>query len=137
MTDIAVEKWTYAPPDRSWLLFEATGNSGPVPTTHGVIDFSLFDAATQYPDGYIPAGTLVGVVTASGSYGPYNDTATDGRQTAAGFLYNPVHVPDDTARKVTVAVIDCFAIVSTSRLPESSGYNAAAAADLPLVKFRA
>lgn len=34
----------------------------------------------------IKGGTVMGKITASGKYGPYDATATDGRQTALGFL---------------------------------------------------
>ena len=38
----------------------------------------------------LPAGTVLGKITASGKYGPYDDTATDGRQTAVGILAEEV-----------------------------------------------
>jgi len=34
----------------------------------------------------LSAGTVLGKITASGKYGPYNDAASDGRQTAVGIL---------------------------------------------------
>jgi hypothetical protein len=34
----------------------------------------------------LTAGTVLGKITASGKYGPYDPTATDGRQTAVGIL---------------------------------------------------
>lgn len=52
----------------------------------GTLDVSKFTAGTHYPNGFIPGGTKLGVVTATGLYGPYDDTATDGRQTLDGFL---------------------------------------------------
>lgn len=137
MTDISVEKKTFLPADRPWLLFEATGNNGPVPTTHGILDFALFTAGTHYPNGFIPSGVLVGRVTTGGKLGPYSNAAVDGRQTAVGFLYNAVAVPTDTARKVAAAVVDCFAIVSESRLPSGHGLDAAAKAELPMIAYRA
>lgn len=137
MTDIAVESTSYQVPDRSWLLFEAEGGGGqPVPTTSGTIDFSKFTSGTHYPNGYIASGTVLGVVTASGKLAPYASGASDGSQTPVGILYNPISVPADTSRKVQVAFVDCFAIVSISRLPANSGYAGAVATALPLVKFR-
>lgn len=137
MTDIAVETASYTPPDRSWLLTELTGDGQSVSTTSGTIDFTKFTAGTHYPNGYIPSGTVVGVVTTGGRVGPYDNAASDGRQTATGLLYNPIQVPTDTARKVQVAIVDSFAVVSASRLPAASGLDAAGQADLPLIKFRA
>jgi len=34
----------------------------------------------------LSAGTVLGKITASGKYGPYSASATDGRQTAVGIL---------------------------------------------------
>jgi hypothetical protein len=52
--------------------------SGTVAVTTG------FVAGTHYPTGTLPSGTAVGKITASGKYGRYDDTATDGRQTLVG-----------------------------------------------------
>lgn len=137
MTDIAVETLTYLPPDRPWLLFSAVGHEGPVPTDSGIINFALFTAGTHYPNGFIPSGVLLGRVTTGGRLGPYDNAATDGRQTAVGHLYNATRVPADTARRVAVAIVDSFAVVSESRLPTGHGLDAAGKAELPLVKYRA
>lgn len=52
----------------------------------GTFDVALFTAGTHYPKGYLRSGTPVGKVTANGRYGPYDNTATDGRETLVGFL---------------------------------------------------
>lgn len=52
----------------------------------GTLDVSKFTAGTYYPNGVIPGGTKLGLVTATKLYGPYDDTATDGRETLVGFL---------------------------------------------------
>ena len=137
MTDIAVDTLTYLPADRPWLLFEAVGHQQPVSTDAGLINFALFTLATHYPDGFIRSGVVLGRVTVGGRLGPYSDTATDGRQTAVGFLYNATRVPTDLTRRVSTAFVDCFAVVWESRLPTGHGLDTAAKADLPLVKFRA
>jgi Bacteriophage lambda head decoration protein D len=137
MTDITVESSTYLPADRPWLLFEAVGHQQPSPTDSGLINFALFTSGTHYPDGFIPSGVLLGRVTTGSRLGPYDNTATDGRQTAVGFLYNATRVPADTAKKVAVAFVDVFAVVWESRLPSGHGLDAAAKAELPLLKFRA
>lgn len=68
--------------DPSWL-----GSAhGYEATESATLDVSAFDAETHYPDGYIPGGTPVGEITASGKYGPYDDSATDGTETLAGFV---------------------------------------------------
>lgn len=80
------------PDDPSWLG-SAHGLDATDPAT---LDVSAFTAGTHYPDGYIPGGTPVGKITASGKYGPYDDTAVDGRQTLAGFVVAPRLVDGQT-----------------------------------------
>ncbi|MDY0829128.1 hypothetical protein SK224_08315 [Microbacterium sp. BG28] len=57
----------------------------------GQLNPTLFTAGTHYnlngaTDNVIPSGVAVGQVTATKLYGPYDATATDGRQTLAGFI---------------------------------------------------
>jgi Bacteriophage lambda head decoration protein D len=137
MTDISVEsRGQFTTDDRPWLLFEAVGHQQPVATDFGVLDFTKFTANTHYPNGFIPSGILLGRVTTGGRLGPYSNSASDGRETAVGFLYNATKVPANTATKVAAAVVDAFAVVSESRLPTNHGLDAAAKAELPLIKFR-
>lgn len=71
----------------------------------------------------LSAGTVLGKITASGKYGPYDDTATDGRQTAVGILGEDV---DATSSDVgTFMYVHC--IVDTSKL---IGIDANGQADL-------
>lgn len=78
--------------DQSWLA-----------TAHGTqtarsitLDTSAFTAATHYPNGYFPSGLPLGLITASGLYGPYDGAAVDGRETLVGFLFTAVDAPTDT-----------------------------------------
>lgn len=55
--------------------------------THGIYncrtnapDATLF-TSTDYPDGYVPSGTPLGIVTATGKVGPYTGDSTDEVQT--------------------------------------------------------
>jgi hypothetical protein len=140
MTDISVETKIYGPDDRAWLIGEAVGHQASTLSTKsaGLIDFTLFTANTHYPNGYLPSGLVLGVVTSGGALGPYSNAASDGRQTAVGFLYNSVSVPTPTsARKVAATVVDAFARVSESRLPANHGLDTAGKADLPLIRFDA
>ncbi len=137
MTDISVETRSFGPDDRAWLLTELVGHQQSTATVYGGnIDFSLFTANTHYPNGYLPSGLLLGKVTATGRLGPYSNGATNGTETAVGFLYNATRVPASTATRVAGTVVDSFAIVSESRLPANHGLDAAAKAELPLIKFR-
>lgn len=137
MTDITVRTTTFTQGSRSWLLFEADGVTGPVPRATGVINFALFTAGTHYPDGFLPAGLVLGRVTSGGKLGPYSNAAVDGRQTAVGFLFNDTPVPTNTADPVVVALVDSFAAISEARLPANHGLDTAAKAELPLIVFRA
>ena len=47
------------------------------------------------------AGTVVGKITASGKYVPYNNSATDGSEVAAGILYHAV-ADKSTDQKATI-----------------------------------
>lgn len=137
-TDITVTSDTYQDSNRNWLLAELNGTVGPVAgRTAGVINYALFTANTHYPNGYIASGTFLGRVTSGGKLGPYDDAASDGRQTCVGILFNNERVPASTAQVATVPFIDSFATVSIAKLPANSGTDANGRADLPLVKFRA
>lgn len=133
MTDIAVERKQFQVDDRDWLLFEAQGNPGPVPTSSGVLDLTAFTAGTHYPQGWIPSGVLL-ALTDDDRLGPYTGAEDT---TPVGLLYNAVSVTGDLSRKVGAAYVDCFAVVSESRLPSGSGIDADAKTALPLIQFRA
>lgn len=68
--------------DPSWL---GSGH-GLDSTESATLLVSAFTEGTHYPNGYIPGGTPVGKITASGKYGPYSDAAVDGRQTLVGHV---------------------------------------------------
>lgn len=59
---------------RPWLYGEAPSNG----VITGVLDLTKFGTlASLFPDGYIPAGTSVGLVTADGTYGAYNGGSSE------------------------------------------------------------
>ena len=65
--------------DQTWLgSAHGTDNAKTV-----TIDISAFTEADHCPDGYVPSGTRLGKITASGAYGPYAPAAdgTDEVQT--------------------------------------------------------
>ena len=88
MTDIGVFTQSFQSEDRSWLLseFEDAYAIG------GTLDITKFTAGTHYANGYIPSGTILGQVTTGGLWGPYDDTAVDGRNTAIGILASSLRV---------------------------------------------
>ena len=80
--------------------------------------FELFEAEHS-PEGFIPSGTVIGRVTASGLYGPYDDTALDGREVARGHLFDAVRITrgDGNALTRAGAAMLWEGIVLLSKLP--------------------
>lgn len=81
--------------------------------------------------GKLEAGTVLGRITASGKYKPYDDNNTDGSEVAAAILIYDV---DATSADVTAVVIFRLAEVFTNRLKWAatvlSGEKTTAYADL-------
>lgn len=80
--------------DPSWL-----GSAHGTDATQSItLDLSKFDKETYWPKGRIRSGTPLGVITASGLYGPYTAEPEagdeDGTETLVGFLYADVVVLD-------------------------------------------
>lgn len=135
-TDISVTTTAYQVEDRSWLLSEHGTDPGTTPSI--TLDVSAFTAGTHYPNGYIKSGTPLGKITATGLYGPYDNAAVDGRQTAEGLLFSSVKVPNpaDTTVDVGGAMV-VHGFVKLSRLPAAPVLDAAGQADLKLIHFTA
>lgn len=142
MTDISVTTVGYQVEKRSWLL----SKHGTEDTPSVTLDVSAFTAGTHYPNGYFPSGLAVGVITAASDakktvVGPYDDTATDGRQTCAGILFSSVKVPNpaDTTKDVGGAIL-VHGFVDPAKLPLQTGagsLDANGKADLKLIHFSA
>ena len=119
---------------RGWLRGMHGTDPGSNPSV--TLDLSLFPAAL-YPNGYVPSGTVVAQVTASGLYGPYDNSATDGRQTAQGLLFDSENVAAGQTRAVNAILR--HGNVDETRLPFKTGagaVDAAAKADLPLIDWK-
>jgi hypothetical protein len=69
MTDISVLNTAFQVENRSWLLSPHGTDPGTTPSI--TLDVSAFTAGVHYPNGYIPSGTNLAKITASGLYGPY------------------------------------------------------------------
>jgi hypothetical protein len=113
--------------DQSWL-----GSAHGTDATETIsLDTSTFTKGTHYPDGYFRSGIPLGLITATKKYGPYNDTATDGRQTLVGFLYSAVQAPTDNTVDPSAAMLT-HGKVRVSRLPlgavDAAGHTDLAAA---------
>jgi hypothetical protein len=100
---------------RDWLA----GDHGTDIALSVTLDVTKFTAGTHYPDGYVKSGIPLGKITTGGKYGPYDDTAVDGRQTLVGFLFTGVEVVTRRGATLSSAVgsmlVHCA--VKESKLP--------------------
>ncbi|MER5608349.1 head decoration protein [Micromonospora tulbaghiae] len=125
--------------DRSWL-----GDLDGTQATRSItLVPALFTMATHFPKGVLRSGIVLGRVTANGAtkgmYGPYDNTATDGREVAKGFLFNTIQMVEDggllTANKGAPMLERGF--IRPWLLPAGNGLDAAARVDLAAhFKFR-
>jgi len=98
--------------DQSWL-----GSAHGTDATETVtLDTSTFTAGTHYPDGYFKSGIPLGVITAGGKVGPYDDAAVDGREVLVGFLFAAIKAPADNTLDPSGAMLT-HGKVRESRLP--------------------
>lgn len=98
--------------DQSWL-----GSAHGTDATETIaLDTSTFTKGTHYPDGYFKSGIPLGRITAGGKYGPYDNAASDGRQTLVGFLFAAVAAPADNTIDPAAALLT-HGKVRASRLP--------------------
>lgn len=130
---------SYANEDRRWLA----SRKGYDTCRSITLDMSTFAAGHLTDKGAIPSGVVLGKITATGKYGPYDTDGADGREVAAGFLFTSV-VPDNTT---LASATDCGAtlcwegIVNQDFLPvftvtgDEGLLDAAARTDLKFVKF--
>lgn len=110
--------------DRSWL----GSRDGTDVTQTVTLDTSTFTEGTHFPNGYIPSGTVLGRITATGLFGPYDDAANDGREVAVGFLYSNTKVR--TGGPDVGAPIHWRGVIRSARLWAGSGLDSAARTDL-------
>jgi len=132
VSDISIRtRYTYGGDDAGWL---ADGGEDLEVAESITLKRSLWDLVTNFPNGFIPSGVTLGKVTASGLYGPYDDTAVDGRQTAVGFLAWPVPYDRNSTGDIGAALLWRGAVV-VAKLPAHHGLDAAGQTDLA-AKFR-
>lgn len=127
MTDITVSRTDYVAENRSWLSGPHGTEPGTTPSI--TLDISKFTDA-RFAD-VIKSGVVVGKVTSTGLYGPYDDTASDGREVARFLLFNTVSRKPGQTKVGNAGVIHAF--VNESKLPYASGVgglDANAKADL-------
>jgi hypothetical protein len=107
----------YQVEQRGWLA--SPHGTEPGATLSITLDITKFTAGTHYPNGYIPSGTVLGKVTATGLYGPYDDAAVDGRNTAVCLMFDTENVRTGQTQATNAGLIHGF--VEKARLPFQSG----------------
>lgn len=129
--DFDIKTTAYQPENRAWLR----GPHGTEPGANKSVTLDLaaggFVAGTHYPNGFIPSGTVLGKITASGLYGVYDSAATDGRQTAAGLLFDSESVRTGQTKALNALYVHGF--VDPSKLPFPAQITAAVKTALNLI----
>lgn len=101
------------------------------------LDGAAFNAI--YTDGVAKSGTIMGKITATGRYAPYNSGASDGSQTAVGVLAKTVRTLEGTTVVNSPAPLMTHGKVITNNLPRGAsavgGYAAAVKTALPTIIF--
>lgn len=68
-------KKTFLNEDQRWVAPGGIADLASADTV--ILDRSLFDLVTAFPNGMIPSGVVLGKVTATGLYGPYGGTSDE------------------------------------------------------------
>lgn len=120
-TDISVTTTAHVAEKRGWLWGEHGTEPGATPSV--TLDVAAFTGATHYPNGHIPSGIVLGRITASGLYGPYDPAAVDGTEDPAGLLFSSVAVRAGSTKIGGAILVHGF--VDPARLPFPTGTGAA------------
>lgn len=128
--DLTLKTTTRFVEDRTWLR-----NPLAARTESATLDVSDHVQADMYPNGYMPSGTVLGKITATGLVKWYASGETDGSETAVGVLFSSVVVDlTDLTNDVSVAVMTHGDIISTNMhdlgATTNGGWDAASAVDL-------
>lgn len=119
--DLTLRSISFSQDRRDWLGSQH-GTDAPRSIS---LDVSKFTSGTHYPDGYLKSGIPLGKITASGLYGPYDDAASDGRQTCVGLLFTGVEVVNrrgQVSSKVGGSML-LHGFIVTSKLPVTLDAN--------------
>lgn len=112
------------------------------------LDASAFASYHVSERGFVPSGTVLGRITATGLYAPYDPAAANGLEVAAGLLFNSTKIGAGTGTDLATAgdvgaPLFWMGIVKKSFLPTFTGGNlgeldAAAEVDLGgFIRFEA
>lgn len=132
--DLSVRTSTLLGSDPSWLA----SAHGTLNNRSVTLDLSKFDFATVFTGKMIPSGIVLGKITATALYGPYNDALSTGVEVATGFLFTDVDVADfisfggstTLTGKTVIAPMQITGIINVSKLPTGHGLDTAGRVDL-------
>lgn len=124
--DLAPKETTFGSDSKEWLGSEHGT------TTCESIALDAVLCLAEFADGQVPSGAVLGRVTATGRYGPYDDAAVDGREVARGHLFDTVKVSAD---RNAGGALFWHGQVRRSKLPVNHGLDAAAEADLTHIHY--
>ncbi|HEX8632234.1 MAG TPA: head decoration protein [Catenuloplanes sp.] len=120
--DLTVRTVSYQSEDRAWL-----GSAHGTDCTESItITPRAFTRAKHFPNGFIPSGMPVALITTGDDkdlYGPYDPAKTNGQQTLAGHLFSSVTVT--TGGPNVGAALHWHGAIVTARLPANHGLDAA------------
>lgn len=124
MSDITVVSTGYTGENRSWLAGPHGTEPGATPSV--TLDISKFTVTGER----IPSGTVLGKVTATGKYGPYDNALSNGQEVAVGILFGTVPVRSGQTQAAAAMLVHGF--VYEAKL---TGIDAAGKTDLKLIHF--
>ena len=124
MTDFQITSRATGVKQNTRWRWSAHGESSARP---GQLDPTTITGA-HLVDGRVPSGLALGQITASKLYGPYDSTATDGREKLAGYLNDNEGVEAPAGSKPTIAVL-VHGIIKASLLPIAAQRAAVLTAD--------
>lgn len=125
--NLAQQTETFANEDQSWLGSAHGTNECETVT----IDRALI-VGGDITAGFVPAGRVIAKVTATGLYGPYDNAAGDGRETARGHLFTAIST--GTAGNPAGALFWHGQVIE-AKLPAGHGLDAAAKAELTHIQY--
>lgn len=124
--------------DKSWLATM----KGMTTCRSITLDVTAFHA-DHIVNGFIPSGIVLGKITASGLYGPYDNALSNGLEVAAGLLFDGAQVKRnaDTISKTSGALF-WEGVVRQSKMPvfpntAKGEVDAPARVDLPTIRWEA
>lgn len=124
--DLTLQTETFGNDKMSWLGSAHGTSSG---------DSVTLDRTLLRPEwiaqGFVPSGVVLGKA-ANGLHGPYDNAATDGRQTATGHLLFAVQVRAGNPGGSQI----WHGQVIVPKLPANSGFDAGVREDLPQIDYQ-